>query len=56
MICSCPGFPIAGVPSRSKMYRTSAAADLHSVLHFAQKNKVYAVHFAEKIYTLVRRP
>ena len=47
------GFPTAGVPSRSKMYRTSTTSDLHSVLHFAQKNKVYCVHFAEKIYTLV---
>jgi hypothetical protein len=43
-------------PSRSEMYRTSAASDLHSVLHFAQKNKVYSVHFAEKIYTLILRP
>jgi hypothetical protein len=47
------GFSIAGVPSRSKMYRTSADSDLHSVLHFARKNKVYAVHFAKKNYTLV---
>jgi len=51
-----PGFPTAGVPSRSKMYRTSATSDLHSVLHFAQKNKLYCIHFAEKIYTLILRP
>ena len=45
-------FPIAGVPSRSKMYRTSATSDLHSDLHFALKTKVYTVHFAKTIYTL----
>ncbi len=49
-------FPIAGVSSRSKMYRTSAASDLHSDLHFAQKNKMYAIHFAQKNYTLILKP
>lgn len=45
-------FPIAGVPSRSKMYRTSAVSDVHSVLHVGQKNRVYIVYFAEEIYIL----
>jgi hypothetical protein len=40
-------FLIAGVPSRSKMYRTSAIPDIHAVLHFATKSRVYAVHFTE---------
>jgi hypothetical protein len=39
---------MADVPSRSKMYRTSAACEIHSVLHFAQKSRVYVVHFDEK--------
>ena len=42
------GFAMAGVPSRSKMYRTSATCEIHSVLHFAEKSKVYIVHFDEK--------
>jgi hypothetical protein len=47
---SAPGFAMAGVPSWSKMYRTSAACEIHSVLHFAQKSRVYVVHFDEKKY------
>jgi hypothetical protein len=49
-------FPIAGVTNKSKMYRTFAASDLRSDLHFAQKNKMYAIHFAKKIYTLILKP
>jgi hypothetical protein len=44
------GFAIAGVPSRSKIYRTSAACEIHSALHFAQKSRVYVVYFEEKNY------
>jgi hypothetical protein len=44
---------MAGVPSRIKMYRTSAISNVHSVLHFAQKNKVYTLHFAKDIYILL---
>ena len=46
-------FLMAGVPSRSKMYRTSATCEIHSILHVAQKNKVYVVHFANEVYTLI---
>jgi hypothetical protein len=44
---------MAGVPSRSKMYRTSAISGVYSVLHFAQKNSVYTVHLAKDIYILL---
>jgi hypothetical protein len=49
-----PGFAMAGVPSISKMYRTFATCEIHSVLHFTEKIKVYIVHFDEKNYTLLR--
>jgi hypothetical protein len=52
LIMSQVVFPIAGVPSRGKMYRTSAVSDLH----FAYQNKVYTVRFAKKIYTLILKP
>ncbi len=45
-----PRFAMAGVPSRSKMYRTFAACTMHSVLHFGQKSRVFVVHFDEKNY------
>ena len=46
---------IASVPSGSKMYRTSAVRKIHSVLHAALKNRVYVVHFAGEIYTLISK-
>ncbi len=36
------GFAIAGVPSRIKMYRTSATCEIHSVLHFDRKKSHFA--------------
>ncbi len=42
------GFAMAGVPCRSNMYRTSAACEIHCILHFAQNSRVYVVHFDEK--------
>ncbi len=50
---SASGFAMAGVPSRNKMYRTSAFSDVHAAVHFAQKTRVYTVHFANDIYTLL---
>ena len=49
-------FPMASVPSISKMYRTFAIFDLHSVLHFASKIKVYAVHFDKRNYISIPEP
>jgi hypothetical protein len=45
-----------GVPSRSKMYWTSATFDVHAVLHVAHKSRVYTIHFAEDIYILILDP
>jgi hypothetical protein len=46
---------MTGVPSITKMYRTPANSEIHSVLHFAEKTKVYSVHFDLKKYTLLQR-
>jgi hypothetical protein len=48
-----PVFAMAGVPSRNKMYRTSAFSHVHAAVHFAQKTRVYTVHFAKDMYTLL---
>ena len=48
-------FAIAGVPSSNKMYGTSAAFELHSVLYFTLKSKVDGVHFVKEIYTFDSR-
>jgi hypothetical protein len=49
------GFAMTGVPSITKMYRTPANSEIHSVLHLAEKTKVYSVHFDLKNYTLLQR-
>ena len=41
-------FPIPGVYSRNKIYRASAVSDLQPDLHYAQRNKIYCVHFVKK--------
>ncbi len=48
-----PRFAIAGVPSISKMYRTSAPCDILSVLHVVYKIRVYIVRFVKIIYNLI---
>jgi len=44
---------ITGVTSRSKMYRTSADSAGHAVLHVAQKNRLYIVHFDFKTVKVI---
>ncbi len=41
-------FLIASVPSRNKMYRTSAALKIHAVLHLVEKLECTIVHLVEK--------
>ncbi len=46
---------MASVSSGSKMYRTSAAREIHVALHFGQKSRMYIVNFAEYNNTLFPR-
>ena len=47
---------MAGVPSSSKMFRTSATSHVHAGLHVAHKSRVYTVHFTEDIYIFIPDP